>query len=410
MVPPVNVQRATARAIAGSVAPPAPCRPGPTLSRVRKGGTRAVLVASVALLAACAGLETPGPRPLTADEGRALTARLLPANVNDRTGWAMDLYAAIAALELTPSVENLCSAIAITGQESGFVADPVVPGLATIARRELDRRREGAGIPKFALDAALALTSSNGKSYGERLDAVKTERQLSDLYEDFIGQVPFGRKLLADRNPVRTAGPMQVSIAFAQTFAAEVPYPYPYTDLRHEVFTRRGGLYFGVAHLLAYPASYDRPLYRFADYNAGHYASRNAAFQAAVTQLTGIPLAQDGDLLLLVDGRPAREPGSTELAARTLGKRLDLTPDDIRRDLARENSLDFERTALYVRVFALADRAGGAPAPRAVVPRIELHSPKITRPLTTAWFAARVDERYAACVRRAPAAGSAPPR
>ena len=366
------------------------------------------LLGSVVLLAACAGLETPGPRPLTADEGRALTARLLPANVSDRSGWATDLYAAIAALELAPSVENLCAAIAITGQESGFVADPPVPGLAAIARRELDRRRESAGIPKLALDAALALTSSNGKTYGERLDAVKTERQLSDLYEDFIGQVPFGRKLLADRNPVRTAGPMQVSIAFAQAFAADAPYPYPRSgDVRQEVFTRRGGLYFGVAHLLAYPASYDRPLYRFADYNAGHYASRNAAFQAAVTQLTGIPLAQDGDLLLLVDGKPARDPGSTEAAVRVLARRIDLTPEEIRRDLARENALDFERTALYVRVFALADRAGTAPAPRAVVPHIELHSPKITRPLTTAWFAARVDARFAACVKRAPAAADA---
>ncbi len=369
---------------------------------MRERLARASLLASVALLAACAALETPGPRPLTTDEGRALTARLLPPNVSDRAGWSTDLYAAIAALELAPSIENLCSAIAITGQESGFVADPVVPGLAAIARKELDRRRESAGIPRFALDAALALTSSNGKTYGERLDAVRTEQQLSDLYEDFIGQAPFGRKLLADRNPVRTAGPMQVSIAFAQAFAADAPYPYPRTgDLRHEVFTRRGGLYFGVAHLLAYPAHYDRPLYRFADYNAGHYASRNAAFQAAVTQLTGIPLAQDGDLLLLVDGKPAREPGSTETALRVLARRIDLTPDDVRRDLALENTIEFERTVLYARVFALADRGGAAPAPRAAVPRIELHSPKITRPLTTEWFAARVDERYRACIRRA---------
>lgn len=380
----------------------APVRSPRNTATLRQLGVRLLLATGVAVLAACAGLETPGPRPLTADEGRALTASLLPSNVSDRTGWATDLYAAFAALELPPTVENLCSAIAVTGQESGFVADPAVPGLGAIARKELDRRRESAGIPRFALDAALALTSSNGKTYGERLDAVKTERQLSDLYEDFIGQVPFGRRLLADRNPVHTAGPMQVSIAYAQAFSAEAPYPYPRAgDVRQEVFTRRGGLYFGVAHLLAYPASYDRPLYRFADYNAGHYASRNAAFQAAVTQLTGIPLAQDGDLLRLEDGKPSREAGSTETAVRLLARRIDLTPDDIRRDLARGASIEFERTVLYTRVYALADRAG-APAPRAVVPRIELHSPKITRPLTTEWFASRVDERYRACVRRAP--------
>ncbi|MDI9795734.1 DUF1615 family protein, partial [Pseudomonas aeruginosa] len=51
-------------------------------------------------------------------------------------------------------------------------------------------------------------------------------------------------------------------------------------------------------------------------------------------------------------------------------------------------------------VFALAESATGKTLPRAVLPGITLESPKITRKLTTAWFAKRVDERYQRCMAR----------
>ncbi|MET0918791.1 MAG: DUF1615 domain-containing protein [Burkholderiales bacterium] len=371
------------------------------------GIEKSFAVALIALLEGCAAIEgptpTPGYRPISAAEGRALVSRLLPDGVKDRAGWATDIFAAFAALDIPPTPENICAAVAVTAQESGFQVDPVVPGLASIARKEIDKRRESAGIPRFALDAALAIPSANGKSYSERLDTAKTEQQLSDVYEDFIGRVPFGKSLLADRNPIRTGGPMQVSIAFAETFAA-APYPYPVSGtIRQEVFTRRGGMYFGIAHLLDYPAPYARPLYRFADFNAGQYASRNAAFQNAVTQVSGIPLKLDGDLLRYDHDQPAREPSSTELATRVLARRIDLSNEEIRRDLERGKAQSFEQTRLYARVFGLADPLLGKPAPRAVLPQIALHSPKITRNLTTDWFANRVESRYRTCLERLPA-------
>lgn len=371
--------------------------------RMLVASRRALPVAAVAMLAACASIEAPAPAyaPITAAEGRARVARLLPDGIADRSGWATDLYAAIAALDIPPTPENICAVIAVTQQESTFRVDPSIPGLPAIAKREIERRRERAGVPRLVLDAALALPSSTGKSYGERLDAVKTELQLSKLYEDFIDRVPLGRTFFADRNPVRTAGPMQVGIAFAESFAAARPYPYPMTgSVRDEVFTRRGGLYFGVAHLLDYRAPYDRYVFRFADYNAGRYASRNAAFQNAVSQLSGIPLTLDGDLLRYDGTRPSREPGSTETAVRVLARRLGVGPEEIRRDLERGQDEDFERTELYRNVFAQVDRIGGKPAPRAVLPNIVLQSPKITRTLTTDWFARRVESRHQACLQR----------
>jgi len=372
------------------------------------GSGRRLATATVvaALLAGCAAPDERAPETLrlTADEGRARVARLLPDNVGDRSGWATDIYASLAALDVAPSYENLCAAIAIIGQESGFQVDPVIPNLPAIARAEIERQRERAGVPKLVLDAALALPSSTGKSYAERLDAARTELQLSEIYDDFIGRVPLGRTFLADRNPVHTAGPMQVNVAFAAAYAADRPYPYPITGpLRHEVFTRRGGVYFGVAHLLDYRAPYDRMIYRFADFNAGRYASRNAAFQNAVTQVSGIPLVRDGDLVRFENGQPAKDPGSTELAMRTLARRVDANDAQIRRDLSLGEDERFERTTVYTRVFDLADRAAGRPLPRAIVPTIELKSPKITRKLTTEWFASRVDERYRRCLARAPA-------
>jgi len=372
---------------------------------LRNGVRRIALVTLPLVIAACATTQTPtapgSVARLTVAEGRALVDRLLPASVSDREGWATDIHAAFAALGLPETRENVCAAIAIAEQESGLRADPPVPGLARIARKEIDARRERAGVPVFVLDAALALTSANGKSYGERLDSVRTEGQLSELFDEFIDRAPFGRTLFADRNPVRTGGPMQVSVAFAEAQAEAAPYPYPIDrSIRREVFTRRGGVYFGIAHLLDYRAPYDRDLYRFADFNAGRYASRNAAFQHALTQVSGIPLTQDGALLRYESGKPADEASATEAAARVAGRRFDLTADDVRRDLARGRSDAFERTALYEKVFAEADRMTGTRSARALVPQIVLQSPKITRRLTTEWFARRVDARFERCLQR----------
>jgi len=211
--------------------------------------------------------------------------------------------------------------------------------------------------------------------------------------------VPMGRTLFAERNPIRTRGPMQVNVAFAEEFAAAKPYPYPVkTSVADELFTRRGSVYFGTAHLLAYPASYGAYVYRFADYNAGQYASRNAAFQNAVSSASGIPVTTDG--ALLPHDADAKGAGSTELAVRALAKRLNMGDSAIRSALERSKTAEFGQTELYQRVFVLAERAEGRPLPRAMLPRIKLHGPKITRQLTTEWYARRVDERYKRCLKK----------
>lgn len=378
----------------------------PATSKVFRAALSAAPLA--ALLAGCAG---PGRGPSVDAEGmgpteaRKAVVALLQTKTRDADGWAADIQAALSTLELPSTAQNLCAVMAVIEQESGFRTDPEVPGMSAIAWKEIERRAREAGVPMLALRAALAIDSPDGRSYAQRLDAVKTERQLSEIFEDFIGMVPLGKRFFADSNPVRTGGPMQVGIAFAQAQARTRPYPYEVKNsIRNEVFTRRGGIYFGTAHLLSYDAGHETPIYRFADFNAGRYASRNAGFQNAVALASGLSIALDGDLVA-----PAAKAsvGETERAVLTLAQRLDLSEGQVRRDLQKGNEPGFETTALYKRVFAYAEKIDKRKLPRAVVPRIDLSSPKFSRQLTTQWFATRVNERYGRCLGRmsAPARG-----
>jgi hypothetical protein len=354
-----------------------------------------VTVSLVLILGACGQ----APKPRTPAEVRAELERLLPPATRDRAGWASDFQAAFSALKVQPDTSNLCAALAVTEQESGFSPDPSVPGLGRIALAEIDRRAAKINVPRFIVHAALGLRSPDGQTYQQRLSAVRTERELSEMFEDMIGSVPLGSRLLANANPVHTGGPMQVSIPFAESFSRSHEYPYPVAgSIRHEVFTRRGGVYFGVAHLLAYPASYDKALYRFADFNAGFYASRNAAFQKAASIASGESIALDGDLVRYRSA--GKGVGATESAVRSIAWQLEMDDAGIHKELQLGSSNRFEKSELYRRVFELAEERSRKPLARAILPRITLESPKITRKLTTEWFATRVEQRYRRCLAR----------
>jgi hypothetical protein len=372
------------------------------MARPRSGAERPFLIRrlatflSIAFISSCS---TPPVRQpaVDPDVARAEIVKRISPTVKNREVWAVDIFAAFEALSIRPTAENICSVIAVTEQESTFQASPAVPGLPDIAQREIDARATRYKIPKFLVDAALGVESPTGKTYRERIEKVQTEEELSDIFGDFIGMVPLGERMFGSLNPVHTAGPMQVSIEFAEEHAREKRYPYPMPgSVRDEVFSRRGGMYFGIAHLLDYPVNYSDPLFRFADYNAGHYASRNAAFQNAVSKLSKTKLALDGDLLI----HGTSDPSNTELAIRSLASDLDLDHRAIRHDLELGSEQGFEDSKLFKRVFALADQRLKTRVPRAVLPNIRLESPKITRKLTTEWFAKRVDERYERCLAR----------
>jgi hypothetical protein len=343
------------------------------------------------LLASCASERANNPRISEAD-AHTLIEAALPATVSDKSGWADDIYAAFQAQQIETTRENACAVAAIIAQESNFQVNPVVPGMSQIAWKEIHTRADHTLVPWMVVKAALDLKSPSGRTYSDRIDHARTEKDLSDIYEDFIDSVPLGHTLFESHNPIRTRGPMQVNVAFLKQTPATRNYPYPVkTSLPDELFTRRGSVYFGVAHLLGYNPPYPRFLYRFADFNAGQYASRNAAFQSALATASGRPVTPDGAL-----------EGETESAVRGLGDRLNVSNDDIHSALEEAKSADFERTTVYKRVFSLAERAQKKPAPQAVVPKIKLEGPKLSRTLTTDWYAHRVDGRFQQCLKKTP--------
>ncbi len=328
---------------------------------------------------------------------RAMVERMLPAKIADRKGWTEDIYNAFTYLKLPFTADNLCAVGAVIEQESSWQSDPSVPNLPAIVWEKIGERAHKYLVPLPVVKAALLKTSPNGQSYKSRIDNLRTEREMNLLFEDMAAEASKLGLPMNMKNPIRTGGPMQVSVEFAEAHVKVWPYPYRTgQSIRNDVFTRQGGVYFGSAILLQYPAPYSNMLYRFADFNAGRYSSRNAAFQQALTRLGGGKLALDGDLMDYTGGKA---DSSTYRAARKLATQLNMRDADILRDLKQEKAASFGQSELYRKAFALADQRFGQ-QPRERLPQIDLVSPKITRKLTTEWFAKRVEGRYQACLQR----------
>lgn len=142
-------------------------------------------LSSLSLLAVLvlAGCSSQAPQPLKKGEKAidvaSVVRQKMPASVKDRDAWAKDLATTFESQGLAPTLENVCSVLAVAQQESNYQADPAVPGLSKIAWQEIDRRAERMHIPAFLVHTALKIKSPNGKSYSERLDSVRTEKQLS---------------------------------------------------------------------------------------------------------------------------------------------------------------------------------------------------------------------------------------
>ena len=212
-------------------------------------------------------------------------ARLITAaekNVKDPQGWAADLLDVMRLHNLPASKENICAAIAIIDQESSFVADPAVAGLGKISETALRAKMDKVPVLGRVALHFLEIKPSPSDNYLARIRSARTEHDLDLVYRAMVAdaakQSGLGlvinsgllNKQIDGRNEIDTIGSMQVSVDFALEVAKRRRWlPMSLDDvyaLRDELYTRHGGMYYGVLLLLGYETGYNRKLYRFADF------------------------------------------------------------------------------------------------------------------------------------------------
>ena len=372
----------------------------------RFGRMGLMTVWAAGLLSACDQLaqEPPKPRLIAPDEVFVkMIQRSHRLDANNAQGWVTDVLSSLDTVGMQRTNESACAVFAVIEQESGYKEDPAVAGLSNLLSKKIDKMGENIAV-RLALNVRLDQPMSNGKTFRQGIAQVKTERDLANWYAEFTA-AKFTGPILSQfgkgvDDVVGTVGSMQVSIDYARSVAAQLGQSS--LNMRETLYTRKGGVLFGTAHLFYYPSNYDQMTYRFADYNAGHYASRNAGFQTMLGKLLGKPLVADGDLLAHGAVDPAQPASQTQAALQKLFAKQapNISLQTITQDLALEKSLDFEQSTTYRTVTQLYSKKFGAPITEQI-PRISLKSEKITRNLTTEWYANSVNRRYQQCLSTA---------
>ena len=351
--------------------------------------------------------------------------KLIPSRVNDRTSWAKDIYAITEELKIPRNKENICSIIAVVDQESNFIANPNVPGLGAKAVKEVSSRLQekfedklgttiGAPLAGYFQDV-LKNQPSPENNYLKQMSKVKNEKELDVLYREIFAYMSkhyhvsaltgaaklVGQDFAEKLNPITTLGSMQVHINYAKDNKRS---SMSINELRDDLYTQYGGLYYGIHRLMMYPANYDKPIYRFADYNSGMYSSRNAAFQKMIEKSSGIDLDLDGDLLSYdKNGNPRAATTTTEKALLNLfvQNNVLITPRQLRNDLEKEKEKGFEKTQTYAAVSKIYTEKTQKDPIYAIMPEVVISGPKLSRDYNTNWYASRVNGRYDTCMQRA---------
>lgn len=385
---------------------------------------------TISILTACISLAACGDNAWwSSDKDPEMEAdqirKVIPARVNDRESWSQDIFDIMQELSIPKTKQNVCSIVAVVDQESNFVADPTVPGLGAKAVEEINSRLKekfeaklgekiGGTVAGYFEDV-LKNQPSPENNYMSQMRKVQTERELDLLYREIFDYMAqhyhvsaltgaaklVGQDIGEKLNPITTLGSMQVHINYAKEHKRKAG---GIAELRNDLYTQYGGLYYGIHRLMEYPADYDEAIYRFADYNSGMYSSRNAAFQKMLGALTEAEISLDGDLLLYNkdgDVKSTQSQTEKELIAVFAQNNVLVTPRQIRADLKKEKEKKFEDTQTYLAVQKLYQKKTNKEPMYAVMPQVVISGPKLSRDYNTNWFASRVNGRYEQCMLKA---------
>lgn len=338
------------------------------------------------------------------------------SDVVDTKGWAVDIHRAIRSNELSVTKENICAVIAICSQESGFKENPSVPNLGKISSKAVKEKLEKYPVIGKAMLDYIETTPSVKNSYMKRIAKAKTEKDLDLVYWDMSSALTEKFNLtwvvsgslfagtMEGGNDITTIGSMQSSVRYAiehhEQVIKESLELSQIRQVRDSMYTRFGGLYYGTNVLLKYDSGYKYKIHRFADYNAGRYASRNAGFQQMVSQLSGAKLATDGDVLLYNgDGGVKIKPSNTEEAVVAVLKKSNIERNRflVRKDLSKEKESSFSETDTYKAIANLYTKTG-KPVIKETIPKIAISSEKM-KGFSTERYANNVKRRYDDCIK-----------
>lgn len=339
-------------------------------------------------------------------------ATRLPSRGQDKAAWANDIHDIFNTLKIERTRSNVCSAVAIIDQESNFKADPPVSNLGATSLKALNAKLDdklGTTLAGY-FRSMLKNEPTAANSFEKQILKVKTEQQLDKVYHQMFNY--FSDKYYTSRitnvtklvggdvaeklDPITTLGSMQVHIDYARDNQRNSG---SYEDLRRDLYSQYGGLYYGIHRLMLYPTNYPDPIYRFADYNSGMYSSRNAAFQKMLAELSKQKIDLDGDLLIYnASGQSQSEKALNLLAQKGT---IALTPRQISSDLKKEKTQAFADSETYRTISSLYKLKTGKTAPNAIMPQVVISGAKLSRDYNTNWYATNVNKRYVACMNKA---------